>query len=136
MDLDRQRRALSVRSNMLARRFARCSDNVKMLLFKTYCTTIYTCELWCKYTKAEYSALRVQYNNALRIMLRLPKFCSASEMFTETRLPGFAALIRQRVANTRERFYNSQNKIVAALLQINGPLIEHWMKLHSDISIF
>ncbi|XP_048484609.1 uncharacterized protein LOC125490192 [Plutella xylostella] len=34
--------------------------------------------LWVNYTRRAYSALRVQYNNALRIVLGLPRFCSAS----------------------------------------------------------
>ncbi|KAI8425181.1 hypothetical protein MSG28_007006 [Choristoneura fumiferana] len=38
-------------------------------------------KLWTKYTKRAISALRVQYNDAFRILLRLPRFCSAKSMF-------------------------------------------------------
>ncbi|KAJ0169384.1 hypothetical protein K1T71_014971 [Dendrolimus kikuchii] len=41
VDMDRERRALSVRANMLARRFARCTETVKITLFKAYCTSLY-----------------------------------------------------------------------------------------------
>ncbi|XP_022823113.1 uncharacterized protein LOC111354074 [Spodoptera litura] len=36
-DIERERRALSIRCNMLARRFARCTTQVKITLFKAYC---------------------------------------------------------------------------------------------------
>lgn len=46
-------------SNMLARRFVRCSDQVKVLLYKSYCLSFYTCSLWANFTQRAYSALRV-----------------------------------------------------------------------------
>ncbi|CAH2103759.1 unnamed protein product [Euphydryas editha] len=42
-DIERERRALSVRVNMVARRFARYSAQMKMILFKAYCIFLYTC---------------------------------------------------------------------------------------------
>ncbi|XP_072931493.1 uncharacterized protein [Epargyreus clarus] len=40
-DIERERRALSIWVNMLARRFARCSKNVKITLFRAFCTNFY-----------------------------------------------------------------------------------------------
>ncbi|XP_013144898.1 PREDICTED: uncharacterized protein LOC106108310, partial [Papilio polytes] len=68
-DIERERRAMAVRANMLARRFARCSTDVKITLFKAYCQSFYTCNLWISYTQRAISALRVQYNNRLDIEL-------------------------------------------------------------------
>ena len=95
-DIERERRALAVRGNMLARRFARCSDQVKITLFKAYCQSFYTSSLWVSYTKRSLDVLRVQYNNAFRMLLRLPRFCSASEMFAEAHTDGFQAIIRKK----------------------------------------
>ncbi|XP_045539858.1 uncharacterized protein LOC123722361 [Papilio machaon] len=50
VDIERERRALAVRCNMVARRFARCSKQVKVTLFKAYCQVFYTCSLWTNYT--------------------------------------------------------------------------------------
>lgn len=50
VDIERERRALCVRANMLARRFSRCSSDVKLTLLKAYCTALYTCNLWANYT--------------------------------------------------------------------------------------
>ncbi|XP_013171402.1 PREDICTED: uncharacterized protein LOC106120594 [Papilio xuthus] len=58
LDLERERRALSVRANMLARRFAQCTIPVKITLFKAYCQSLYTCSLWFKRSQRAYNALR------------------------------------------------------------------------------
>jgi hypothetical protein len=86
-DIERERRALSVRSNMLARRFARCSEEVKITLFKAYCQSFYSGGLWVRYTKRAYNALRVQYNNAFRMLLRLPKCIGNVRRDTHERFP-------------------------------------------------
>ncbi|KAL0860042.1 hypothetical protein ABMA27_010357 [Loxostege sticticalis] len=79
-NIERERRALSVRCNMLARRFARCTKQVKLTLFRAFCQA--------------YSDLRVQYNNAFRVLMGLPRYCSASAMFAEAHTDGFAAIMR------------------------------------------
>lgn len=111
-DIERERRALSVRANMLARRFARSSPNVKITLFRAYCTSFYTCSLWAGYTQKSYSALRVQYNNAFRMLLGLPRCCSASGMFAEARVDCFYALMRKRCGSLVRRVRGSVNSIL------------------------
>ncbi|XP_026318654.1 uncharacterized protein LOC113229315 [Hyposmocoma kahamanoa] len=39
------------------------------------------------------------YNNAFRMLLGLPRFCSASDMFAETATDGFHAILRKRTAS-------------------------------------
>ncbi|KAL0852127.1 hypothetical protein ABMA28_000364 [Loxostege sticticalis] len=131
LDLERERRALSVRGNMLSRRFARCSREVKLTLFKTYCQTLYTCSLWSNYTKKAFSALRVQYNNALRGLLGLPWRCSASGMFAACRCDGFGAVLRKRVASLWGRVRGSTNSLLKVIADRPDSLIHaHWMSVH------
>jgi exonuclease III len=111
-DIERERRALSIRANMIARRFARCSKEVKISLFRAYCTSFYTCSLWATYSKKSYSALRVQFNNAFRVLMGLPKFCSASGMFAEARVDCFYASMRKRCASLVRRVRGSPNSIL------------------------
>ncbi|XP_045777835.1 uncharacterized protein LOC123875832 [Maniola jurtina] len=99
-DMERERRALSVRANMIARRFARCSDDVK---------------LWTKFTKRSYNALRIQYNNAFRILMKHPRFCSAKAMFAAAGVPDFFAILRARTASFWERLRHSTNSILCAV---------------------
>lgn len=111
-DIERERRALSVRANMIARRFARCSRDVKVTLFRAYCTSFYTCSLWANYAQKSYNVLRVQFNNAFRILMGLPRFCSASGMFAEARIDCFYATMRKRCASLVHRVRGSPNLIL------------------------
>jgi exonuclease III len=130
-DIERERRALAVRCNMLSRRFARCDRNVKITLFKAYCQTFYTCSLWTNYTKKAFNALRIQYNNGFRMLLGLPRFCSASGMFAEARTDGFSAIIRKRTASLMRRVRDSSNSLVRLVLESPACAVwKHWDSVH------
>lgn len=55
--------------------------------------------------------LRSQYNNAFRMFLRLPRYCSALEMFAQTRADAFFAIIRKnnRVATEQSEGRSEQH---------------------------
>lgn len=132
MDIERERRALAVRCNMLIRRFARCTRDVKTTLFRAYCQSFYTCALWVGYTQRTYSALRVQYNNAFRMLNGLPRFCSASGMFAEARVDGFHATIRKRCASLLRRMRGSLHSILSVLCdKWDSPILGRWIRLHA-----
>jgi hypothetical protein len=133
-DIERERRALCVRCNMLARRFARCSNEVKLTLFKAFCQTFYTCNLWSSFTQRAYNALRVQYNNAFRVLFGLPRYCSASTMFAEARTDSFEAIIRKRCASLHNRLCCRSNSILNVLAQRwDSPLLVRWVRLHAPV---
>ena len=62
-DIHRQLRCFYGRSNMLLRTFGACWYDVKLLLFMSYCGSMYTSSIWCKYTKKQYYQMEVAYNN-------------------------------------------------------------------------
>ncbi|CAK1598235.1 unnamed protein product [Parnassius mnemosyne] len=127
-DIERERRALTVRANMLARRFTRCTDTVKITLFKAFCQSFYSSALWVTYTRRAYNALRVQYNNAFRMLLRLPWHCSASGMFAQARADTFSAIIRKKTASLLQRLRNSNNSILRAIsVRYDCPIQKHWV---------
>ncbi|XP_063366759.1 uncharacterized protein LOC134655240 [Cydia amplana] len=131
MDMERERRSMAVRCNMLARRFARCTKEVKITLFKAYCQSFYTCSLWVSYTQSTLNTLRVQYNNAFRILLGLPRFCSASGMFAEHRTDGFHAIMRKRTASLMRRLRGSSNSLLRVVAErLDCPFQHHWMLMH------
>ncbi|XP_063381188.1 uncharacterized protein LOC134667694 [Cydia fagiglandana] len=131
VDMERERRALCVRANMLARRFARCSSDVKITLFKAYCTSLYTCGLWADYTQRAYNALRVQYNNAFRAVLGLPRYCSASGMFAGAHTACFHATMRVRAAALVRRVRASANTVLAMIAdRLDCPYIVHCCNRH------
>lgn len=129
-DIERERRALAVRGNMLARRFARCSREVKITLFKAYCQSFYSSSLWINHTRRTASSLRVQYNNIFRMLMRLPRFCSASGMFAEARTDGFHAIIRKKVASLLQRARGSSNGILKMIVaRADCPILNRWMQI-------
>ncbi|XP_026315971.1 uncharacterized protein LOC113227298 [Hyposmocoma kahamanoa] len=133
-DIERERRSLAVPANMLARRFARCTKQVKITLFEAYCQSFYTCSLWVDYTRGTYNGLRVQYNNAFRVLLGLSRFCTASGMFAEAHSNGFAAIIRKRCASMLHRLRDSPNRILSALSAgWDSPMLAHWMRQHAVV---
>ncbi|XP_061718862.1 uncharacterized protein LOC133526321 [Cydia pomonella] len=136
MDLERERRALSVRANMIARRFAGCSIEVKATLFRAFCTSLYTCCLWAQYTQRAYGALRVQYNNAFRVLMGLPRFCSASGMFAAARVNCFHTVMRGRTASLMRRVRSSPNIILKMIAErVDCVYLSHCGRLHSPTSI-
>ncbi|CAH2104113.1 unnamed protein product [Euphydryas editha] len=127
VDIERERRALAVRCNVLSRRFARCSAEVKVMLFKAYCQVFYTCGLWVNYTQRAVSALRVQYNNGFRVLMGLPRFCSASSMFATANVNDFYAIIRQKSASLLLRVRASSNSILKTVAERYDSLIVNHM---------
>ena len=96
-DDDVQRCKLYAQANMLARKFHMCTDEVKVSLFRAYCTPFYTAHLWCKYRTAKLRKLQVAYNDAFRILLKLPRWTSASTLFVTSNVPTFHALLRNLI---------------------------------------
>ncbi|XP_022814469.1 uncharacterized protein LOC111348188 [Spodoptera litura] len=129
-DLERERRALAVRGNMIVRRFARCSVEVKILLFKAYCQSFYASSLWVSHTRRAADVIRVQYNNVFRMLLRLPRYCSASAMFAEARTDGFHAIMRKKVASIFMRVRGSSNGILKMIAsRADCPIQRRWMDI-------
>ena len=48
-NINRQHRTLFVQGNIILRKFNMCSLGVKLALFRTYCSSMYTAQLWWNY---------------------------------------------------------------------------------------
>ncbi len=132
-DIQRQCCKLYAQANMLARRFHMCTDDVKVSLFRAYCTPLYTAHLWCNYTTAKLKKLQVAYNDAFRILLKLPRWTSASTLFVNSNVPTFHAVLRNFMYKFMCRLLESKNSLITALTNIKqsdtrytSGLWEHW----------
>ena len=96
-------KTLYIRSNILIRTFSKCNEKVKIELFKSYCTSLYSSHLWSTYRKSIYSKIRVVYNNVFRKLLRLPPRSSVSHMFATNNILNFEALIISKITSFIER---------------------------------
>ena len=76
--------------------FHYCSTDIKLELFKSYCTLFYCCYLWTVYKKSTFDRLRVAFNNAYRRVLSQPwRSCSTSAMYSNFGNNNFEATIRK-----------------------------------------
>ena len=115
LDLKRQKRRFDANTNMLLRKFVKCSPDVKCYLFKTYCCNLYCAPFWYDSTKTAMKNLKVAYNNSLRRLLGLPSHNSASSMFVNLNIPSFGELLRKYVYNFRNRLETSDNVIIRGI---------------------
>ena len=111
-DLLRQLRLLYIKSNRLLRLFYHCSTDVKIALFRSYCTCFYCPFLWTHYKKSTHSKLRVAFNNVYRCILKLPPRSSASTMYAINNIDSFEVLIRKGIFAFTERLNNCENTIL------------------------
>ena len=65
-----------------------CTESVKITLFRSFCTSLYICELWWYYKSESLRKLCVAYNNV---------FCSASHVFVSRGLPTCKMLIMKSI---------------------------------------
>ena len=115
-DIYRQCRKLYAQGNTLCRKFHMCSHGVKIALFRAYCTPLYTAHLWCRYKKGSLRKLIVAYNDAMRMLLQLPRHSSASRMFADAHVPSCQAVVRNLTFKFIERIDISENDIVNILV--------------------
>ena len=85
-DFYRQRCEIDSQANMLIRTFSMCSDSVKCPLFGTYITPLHAAQLWSNYKKESMQRIKVAYNDAMRLKLRVPRWHSASQLSVSTRV--------------------------------------------------
>jgi len=117
-DIRREIKNLFVRTNVLISRFHRCSVNVKLTLFKTFCLCMYDMALWKYYSATTYCKLKSAYNKCVKKMFGYTRRDSMTGVFFDLSLPTLDTVVH----NSRVLFANqclrSCNKIVQWFLTI------------------
>ena len=121
-DINRQIKLFYAQGNILARKFYMCSDEVKKMLFRSYCNSPYGCHLWWRYNQETMRRLTVSFNNAFRILCNEPRWCSASYMFVSRNLPTLKIVIRKLVYSFISRLWSSTNSILSSIVSSDIPL--------------
>ena len=123
-DIARQYKRMHAQGNALIRKFYMCSDHVKCTLFRSFCTLLYTCQLWCNYKSESIRTLYVAYNNVFRLL------CSASYMFVTRGLPTCKMLIMKKVYSFMMCIAKSSNTILQSILNSDAlytsQMYQHW----------
>ena len=114
-DLSRQLRSLYVRVNSLSRNFKACSNDVKALLFTSFCSNVYAGHCWSNFKKSSMSKLVIAFNNCFRRLMSYRKSCSASAMYVSNNVRSMPELLRKAIYSFRERILHSNNTLVLTI---------------------
>ena len=130
LDINRQCKSLYARGNSLIRTFSHCSFTVKKVLFTSYCTSLYTCQLWSSYKQSSMKRLCVAYHGIFKKMLNLPRYTSNSYLFVFSEILTCQELIRKNVYGFSCRVTNNENTLVKAACSgdqsFYSKLHNHW----------
>ena len=112
LDIERQTQAVYIRGNMLVRNFSECSQEVKVELFRSYCSNIYGASLWCNYDVQHIKSIEVAYNNVFRSLMKIDRRSSISLCYMLANVKHFKSLFRSCTFSLYKRVISSQNAIV------------------------
>ena len=98
--------------NSILRKFHMCSIEVKVELFKTYCTPLYTAHLWTNYSCLALKNFYIAYHNVMKLFIGLPKREHNRPQCVQYNIPHGPALIRNFIYKFICRLYSSQNNLL------------------------
>ena len=91
-DIQRQLRYQYCAANKLRASFSCCSNAVKNVLLRSFCTPMYASQLWCKFRKSCMQRLHMAYNFGCRALYNLPWRASVSSHQVQYNILTFEAL--------------------------------------------
>jgi len=125
----------------------RCSNSVKNVLFRSFCTPMYVSQLWCNFRRSWMQRLRVTYNFGCRALYNLPWRASVSSHHFQCCIPTFEGLLRTNTYLFLERCRKCNNIRLSALMQsdclYSSLFVEHynrillceWVLEHCSVSL-
>ena len=116
-DIKRQIKATYAQGNALIKQFRKCSDSVKVKLFKAYCTNFYCMNLWVKCNVQQtFSKIRVAYNRIYRHFFQIKDQLGTSAHMCLLNVNHYKVIERKLVYSLRDRVMNSRNSIVKTIV--------------------
>ena len=115
-DICREIKCLFVRANLLCRRFYRCSLQVKLRLFRSFCICFYDTALWISYTAATLAKFTACYTKCLKSFFGYSKYSSVTSMLLELGLPTCNTLLHNYKFSFLTRLAKCDNSLVKSVL--------------------
>jgi len=91
-DIQREIKNTFIRTNILIRKFNKCSYYVKCMLFRSYCLSLYDIALWHKYTATCLNNFSSCYK-CIKSFFGYSRRYSLTQALLETGLPSFDTII-------------------------------------------
>mgnify|MGYP003529796334 FL=1 len=118
-DIKREVRNMYIRTNILIRRFSRCSTVVKLRLFKSFVLCVYGCALWNNHTKASVNKFSSCYNKCVKMFFGFRRSDSVTDMLSQLVLPSFNTVLHNCRAVFMQQCSTDSNDIINYLRQIS-----------------
>ena len=101
-----------------------CNNDVKIMLFKSYCTSLDTAHLWFNYRsptnkKGSMAKLYTAYLNVLKMFIGMSKYERTSPVCAYTNVLSCSALIRKFIFKFISRLKSSKNELIIAICTSN-----------------
>ena len=132
-DIARQRKKIFIQGNTLIRKFYMCSIDVKVELFRSYCSSMYTSQLWTRYTGNAIRKLYTAYHNSLKILIGVSTREENSPICANLNVKSCPALIRNLIFRFMSRLNASDNNIIRSICKSScyytSPMWKHWRRL-------
>ena len=74
VDIKKEIRNMFMRTNILIRKYSKCSVIVKILLFKSFCLCMYDTALWSRYKATTLNKLKSCYNKCIKLFFWIHAF--------------------------------------------------------------
>ena len=104
------------RGNAIIRNFKHCTENVKCLLFNSYCSSVYCAPLWTRYICESFRQITVAYNRVFRVLFGLRHRISVSGALIQRGLNPFTVLFRKYIVSFRSRLLSSKNTLIKTIM--------------------
>jgi hypothetical protein len=114
-DIQREICSMFVRTNILIRRFAKCSIDVKKVLFRSYCLSLYDAALWRYFTVAKLKRMRSCYNRCIKHFFGFKRRDSLTQVLLDLQLPSFDTVLINAGISYRMLWANCSNTIIKHL---------------------
>ena len=111
-DIEREIKALFTHTNMLCRRFKRCSVAVKLKLFRTFCICFYDIALWANFTAGAFTKLTSCYHKCIKSFFNYGKFSSVTAMLFDLGLPSFNTIVNNCQFSLRRTTMSCDNMLL------------------------
>lgn len=101
--------------NLIVNRFKHCSSEVKHLLFKTFCISLYGCMLWSIFSNESIKKCCVAFNNIYRALFNIKRGESISHQYVSNNIDSFTVLLRKSIHGFMCRLGASDNVILKCI---------------------
>ena len=117
-DVLREVRNMFIRSNVLIRKFKRCSVYVKTILFKSYCICLYDAALWTHYNVYILNKLKSCYIRCIKSFFGYKRYDSVTAMLSTLGILSFDTILFNVSKTFQSHWNNCSNSLIRHLVTV------------------